>query len=264
MMKDARSIAPKVHDATLEQALDGGLGLLTEVLGLSEADAKALTPKAQFVRSEQFNDGLEPVWIIEYYHANQLRYKALLGYDAKPITIAEADEEFSITKRSDLYMFEYEIGFRDAYPSEKVEFFFPWTLEEKAEFSRVWKPIVDDYVSSHPYFHGEGSVAYEASRYVYGLPDPSHVTEVDALLKARAEVVALGGKKETLSERQVSTFFDITNPEEPIWKFTFSIVFSEQGAGNDEMYRVIIDAVTGSVKDAFVLTADYHPIDYNY
>lgn len=149
----------------------------------------------------------------------------------------------------------------DAY-SEKANLkaFWDWPLELKADYSKEINPMVKSILDSGDLsdlmFDGRvpNSVIAQ-STFIYGLPGDKDISQNRAFeLAARAIRETYGLDEETLAlYKLVSTFFDITNPEKPLWKFLFrpeTWTDFEGGLDNPQYhlrYKVEIDARTGDI-----------------
>jgi hypothetical protein len=134
------------------------------------------------------------------------------------------------------------------------------TLEQQAEFTAKIKPLVDAMLASGDLsaitYDGEVdySIIAEAT-YVFGLPGAKDVSEeVAASVTIDAIQETFGIPEDTIElYTRTMTFFDITEPEKPLWKFSFtprSVDDWENGFDNPQYrksYRVRLDALTGEV-----------------
>ena len=207
--------------------------------------------------------GVEPLWLVVFSRGGEPAYKVLLGYDGSHIDWAPADKEFSNVQRLDD---EVLIEFRKEYTNlEKGTGFYEMSVQEKAAFSEKWIPIVEAYMETHPYFIKEGNSFYEATRHVYGVPGSEDISQEQATEIAHQSVIALGGSAETIDNRPINYYFDITSPDSPVWKLTFLPAYSENMDQNDgNRYRVVINGRTGEVLEAFAVTKDHKRDEYMY
>lgn len=140
--------------------------------------------------------------------------------------------------------------------------FTAWPLELKAEFSQVVAPQVRAIVDSgdlSPLINGDGPDLYiiASSSYTYGLPSDKDIKQEEALNIARQSLIqAYDLSNEVLAlYDNISVYFDITNPEEPLWKFLFLVGLHSDnkfpgGSSAPQwglQYKVEIAARTGEV-----------------
>ena len=105
-------------------------------------------------------------------------------------------------------------GFR-SYTRQGDEFCF---TERFSNFSEKWIPLVNAYLARHPYAPQPNNLFYYATRCVYGIPAKDDIQQEDAIHLARQATVTLGASLDTLERRPVECLFDITDPQNPLWK----------------------------------------------
>ena len=85
---------------------------------------------------------------------------------------------------------------------------------------------------------------------------------------AREAAIALGADEGTFEKRNIEYFFDATDPLTPVWKlviFYAKVPIEELGENHNlANYRVIIDAETGEVQEAFEVPDDMDLIDWRF
>ena len=142
-----------------------------------------------------------------------------------------------------------------------IVFLWDRTLEQKAEYSQKINPLVQAMLDSgdlSAITESDGRVNYDiiaASTYTYGLPGQNDIPQQQALeIANRAIRDTYGLKENTLSlYGWVCTFFDITNPEKPLWRFLMQPAPGVRyGVDLDASqynlrYRVEVDARTGEI-----------------
>ncbi|MDR0897125.1 MAG: hypothetical protein LBN04_04640 [Oscillospiraceae bacterium] len=151
--------------------------------------------------------------------------------------------------------------------------FSQWPLELKAEYSQVINPMVQGAIQSGDYAaigRSEESLSPELrarTSFVYGLPGAEDMAEADALNLAKETLMQTHGlDSEALAQYDdIHVYFDITNPEVPLWKFVFTsdkiTVSTEEGQYTTERlllwYKVEIASRTGEVIKA-------EPFEFTY
>lgn len=136
------------------------------------------------------------------------------------------------------------------------------TLEQKAAYSKEVNPVVKAILDSGDLSpittedHVDNSII-AASTYTYGLPGDNDIPQEQALELATKAIRETYGLDESILAlyKRVYTFFDITNPEKPLWRFILhpdEILWEDfdkefDNPQYDLRYRVEIDARDGAV-----------------
>lgn len=95
------------------------------------------------------------------------------------------------------------------------------TLEERAEYSKEWVPRVEAELKVNPEYRG---FHYYETRHIYGVPDESDITQEAAREIATAQIEEVFGiRNVSWEDVYADVYFDITNPEAPLWKMYFAI-----------------------------------------
>jgi len=231
---------PGAYDISEQEAIRQAKSGLTEI-GDYENRMDRLTEKAYFLYGERYNNGDEPVWLIYFYQDDVLQQKTLLAYDGTYIDTVPAEKQFERTSNN-----TEGLGERFTYNFSEM------TVQEKAEFSRKWIPIVEAYSKDHPYYPARKDPFYLATRRVFGIPGKDCISQQEAAKIAREAAVALGANAETMKARKIGYSFDVTDPEHPFWVL---ILYSAQledlqeaiKRENSDPYEVRIDGKTGKV-----------------
>lgn len=170
-------------------------------------------------------------------------------------------------------------AFSEQYQEPKV--FWTWELEAKAAFSREIAPMIRAFVQEHPDKADWPFNSYMkiASEFDYGLPGEGVISQEQALALARVALVQEYGLSEDqakiIADHPVNVFFvnlfyDVTNPDKPLWKVFYSspsiyvqdqglvaLIKKTYGEGDIPNYKVELDAKTGEVVRVF--TMQYSP-----
>lgn len=138
--------------------------------------------------------------------------------------------------------------------AENHALFRDWSLEAKAAFSREIRPMMAEAERKgelKQYFTEEGVVIAGGdlplyTAYAYGLPGPEDIPREEALEKAKQALTdACGISRQTLEgAASVSVYFDVTDPDKPLWKFFFGPNWGEKTKPR-KAYRAQIDARSG-------------------
>jgi hypothetical protein len=135
--------------------------------------------------------------------------------------------------------------------------------EARARYSQEIVPIIRQLAEKYPDFY----IAYmmAPTMFVYGIPDENALSEKEAQALAEDVLVnELGRKQEELQffTHKIRVFYDITNPEKPLWKFLFSdphmyedeaaviAYYGKQQKNYPPFYKVEMDAFTGEITKA--------------
>ncbi len=137
------------------------------------------------------------------------------------------------------------------------------TLEQKAAYSKEVNPIIQAILDSGDLspVTFDGYVDYSIvapSTYTYGLPGDNDIPQEQALELAVKAIRETYGLDESIVAlyKWVCTYFDISDPEKPLWRFLIQPETwrdFEGGLDNpqyDLRYRVEIDARTGDIVTA--------------
>ena len=129
-----------------------------------------------------------------------------------------------------------------------------WPIQVKAAYSREVRPLVQDALENGDL------VAFDASEgnsienktiiasttYAYGLPEAGDAQEETALEIATQRITEEFDRNAS-ELRFVNTYYDITDPDSPLWKFIFYTDYSEELQASI-LYRVELNARTGAIE----------------
>ena len=138
-----------------------------------------------------------------------------------------------------------------------------WPLELQAEYSEIVAPQVRAIVDSGdltPLVNGEGPDLFviATSAYTYGVPGEADMEQAQALAIAKSAIAEKFDLEGSVVELygNISVYFDITDPNVPLWKFLFSPSSRRAFPGGYDnpqsrlLYKVEINAQTGAVVKA--------------
>ena len=140
--------------------------------------------------------------------------------------------------------------------AENHALFRNWSLEAKEAFSQEIRPMVAEAEKNgelKEYFTEEGVViagsdlrAYTA--YAYGLPGEGDIPQHVALEKAKQALIESCGvsRRSLEGAASVAVYFDVTQPDKPLWKFFFGPNW-EEDIKPRKAHRAQIDARSGEV-----------------
>jgi len=227
---------PSALGISMEKAVQQARNDLTEVIGLSPEEAKQLKQVPYFIAMSAEGDSIVSAWLILHVSdSNELIARSLLSQDGLFIDVAKSDNPF----------------FRSHVPKSFANFeaetnhpplFANLSLEEKVKQSEEWRALIDEHLRLEPNYKGEDGLAmYHATRFKYGLPDANDITQEEALELAVKAAEMIGANIEAFDISRSFFFFDITNPELPLWKITLM----NPDGGERYIFRVLLDARTG-------------------
>ncbi len=242
---------PGPHDISEQGAVEMAKLYLGE-LGEYHKRMDQMTTKAYFLYGDRYNNGWEPVWLIDFYLEDDLQQKMLLGFDGSYMQSESADKKFTQTLRPGIQFSAAgdlrfgEIGF--------------WEMshEDRAAFSEKWIPIVEEYLQKNPYAPYPADQFYLATRCRYGVPGAEGLSQKEATQMATAAIIAMGADSGSI--KLSHALYDVTDKARPVWRL---LLFSGSSLGNGKTFQVTIDAKSNQIvssleiKDAMRTDACY-------
>ena len=161
-----------------------------------------------------------------------------------------------------------DAGVSDSLTNQQNQYIWSWSLEERAAWSQVARPIVHAYLAEHPEFvrYLEDLLAnryaqssrwpnlISLTQYAYGTPDVSAISQEKAFDIARGVALERGAQQRYVDDNQHHMFFyDVTDPGRPLWKVLVNLAFGDGDAEHPHNptapsgYFVVMDAYTGEV-----------------
>lgn len=213
---------------------------LTEHGDWSSSEAYLSLANCDYGVYEEYSDGAEPVWVITFTdRLTDNHFAYVLGGEAEWIAkIGESGELLNKAEMVNASKAEAsnELPELQDYYNAEGQYFYNWTIAEKAEFSNKWRQYVNDLVLSGQLEREWviGEKYYQWTRRAYGVPASSNLAEEKALAIALDALTKL--EKNVDHKENYVSFFDITDDHSPRWRFYI-----------DYQYAVIIDANTGEL-----------------
>lgn len=244
ILAEAKQAVPGKYDKSAEEIKEIALKSIREI-GDFENRMQSLEIDAHFIYHERFQYGDEPVWLVFFMENGEPVYKMLFNYEGEYMDGVPTGAEFERTLLRDAALEEnFDPDFRY------------YTVEEKAEFSRTVKPIVDAYIETHPYYPNHQTLLYQATRRVYGVPGEGDIPQAEALRRAKEQILLMGARKETIESRRAVYTFDVTEPDKPVWKVmifhvSYDVMEKDAPLGDRLTYQVNMDAKTGEVLERY-------------
>ena len=152
-----------------------------------------------------------------------------------------------------------------------------WPIELKARWTKEVTPLVKQLVASDDLssitIDGRPDTEVLAqSHYLYGLPGDSDISQAEAYTNAKAALQKAYGiqNEEFALYRDEIVFFDITDPEKPLWRFLFNagsvnwpeLKDSIRPEIKETNYRVAINARSGAVE--YMEKFNFEPLSHDY
>ena len=151
--------------------------------------------------------------------------------------------------------------------NQQGEYIWEWSLEERAAWSKVARPIVQAYLMENPdfakylvdlmarrYAQNTCPILIALTQYAYGVPGKNAIPKEKAFEIARQVALNRGALQRNIDDNKNHMFFyDITNPDRPLWKVSISVLFGDSDKEHtyDSKapwgYFVVMDAHTGEV-----------------
>lgn len=252
-------VQPKPGDITKERAIDMAREIFTFANPISEEEVDKMTVSAVFIYYDEYMRGWEPIWLVKFTSSDMpegLAHRMLYTYDGLHIDYAKPGEELTTT-----YLNRWKPWDTTTTVNEDRLGFFDWTIEEKAAFSQKWIPVMEAYCKENYYYTGKGDIIYFATRYVYGLPSQGDIPLDEATVIAEKAAMKHGATESMLARRTAAIYFDITDPDAPLWKFWLRRVHDDETMGWQEddlpSYFIQINARTGEVVSVDTSNAPY-------
>ena len=153
-----------------------------------------------------------------------------------------------------------DFGAYASYVKEVGRPFMWFTHEERAVYSQVFIPKVEAAMRLNP-FSFDVLAHYDYTRCVYGIPAQSDLPEETALEIARGVLIdSFGRSDEWVQNAGTESYFDISDPNQPLWKF----FFTHWDGVEQRQYVVRLQAETGEVIKAFEYTSDCESYSKKY
>ena len=217
---------PGEYDVTREEAIANARNSLTEIMNISFEDVDAMTATAQFFYHERFCRGNEPVWLVSWSRNGELQYRVLLGYDGRHIDVEPAGKQFDNVETHEPHLDEI-VAEMFGVQSYEIMALREASLEEKAKFYELVKPVAEEYAATHPHFaeskQAKAMNSWQYTRNVLGIPDNLSTDASRALAAALDAYEAKYGYRVESSSfpgiDMTRVFYIVTNPDKPQWRF---------------------------------------------
>lgn len=158
--------------------------------------------------------------------------------------------------------------------NKKGEYFYAWTLEEKAAYTEKYKPLIDQFLAENVeyaqmlqdrYDAGQDGFPdyYNTTRHAYGLPDEKSISQEKARkIGYQAILETLNAPKDILDQAwAINVYYDVTDSEKPLWKFFYNTIADDTGPDEAWGYFVSINAYTGEIEACYERWAGTPMID---
>ena len=262
-------IVPAKNDLSEDEAVAIAYEAVQEVYGFSDEEMQRLHPVANMYVTDQRPDYKR--WDIQFkrYREGSSTYvenvysvivdehgEVIGDPDVGMPHIREARERAMQAEAMRLAQLEQRpesVKLYDEYSKKYGNSIFgAWPVEAKAAWSQKGAPVVQRDIDLGwlvPYDSEEASIpnnrALYSITYVYGIPTENDLTEAEALDIAYATIMAAYGY-DADDFRWIYPFYDITNPDKPLWRFVFYPAY-KKAEPDIPFARVEMDAATGEV-----------------
>lgn len=127
-----------------------------------------------------------------------------------------------------------------------------WSLEDKKAVTDMLRPVILENIAENPDYADYTRIFW--ATHFYGLPDEKSISQEKAIELAKGQLTAAFGVSQEAAALydRIGLFYEVTDPEHPLWKITFKIGETRDQAreiGLDlfTSYRIVIDAYAGNV-----------------
>ena len=252
-------LLPSEDDIPVETAIAVAKQAITKQYQLVESDWDGYIPLWSFQVNYQDYNIKSPYYSIEFTPSSddQVTYWVMIGCDGTVMpenefntTEEEPNETFNDQEAVQLFN-----DYMQAHPEIPSDASFGgWTLEGKQYFSEIIRPVVLENHQDHANQTYTQVHLLAAAQYVYGVPDDTVVPQEKAIEIAKTVILNdYDVPKEWLGYYDgICLFYDITNPEQPLWKITMTAIGNYKTIHGTipnpyTIYKVEIDAKTGTV-----------------
>ncbi len=234
-----------VPDATVitrQQAIDVAWSAIADAYGFAD-DYHSLGIEAGYVNygiSRMYAADYPPHYVVSFRNAET---QSNADLDGAPSIVFVSQDGIAM---DDSYL-PYVQNIEDlGSPFDPIPTYVPfsgWTLEEKATFTNDWRSFMQSYMQSHPEYRG---LYYYETINAYGLPDRNALSQDEAESIAHQAAIDFGASTQYLKRSESHFFYDVTNPDNPLWKVYMSTLFSNELSYRDPLgYFATIDAHSG-------------------
>lgn len=143
-------------------------------------------------------------------------------------------------------------------PAELYSFEF-WPLEDKKAVTDMLRPVILENMAENPNYADFTRIFW--ATHFYGLPDEKAITQEKAIDLAKAQLTSAFGltEEQAAAVDSVGLFYEVTDPEHPLWKVTLRVGEQRDAAIALDMklfyrYRIVIDAYAGTVTETHLIT----------
>lgn len=266
--------SPEVAQSTLATDKEirlSALSYLSEVLSFSNKERASCHMDVSYLPSDK-------IWVasinisknsLQQGSAAMIPSRAVLSNDNYSWDML-LDEEAAVMDYENLTDFEYAnlipldtlFGVNSVKSGNTLRAFQNLSIEQKAEFSQKWKPIVDAWLNNNPQYllrfrEQWYDTTFLATRHVYGVPLGDVIDQTKAKNIAMEYYIKHFQPSMTVADIsalcEIYYYYDITNSSLPLWKISLTTKEYMPNNSLQEGFHVIIDAKTGTVIDAYTM-----------
>ena len=251
-------LLPSAEDVSPEEAISIAQNTISLQYGLTDEDWSSYTASWSYQVHVQDYGVKQPYYEIQFspLSDNQVYYACMIANNGTVMpenefnTLDEPTEDFDDQEAAQL--FEEYMQAHPEIPSNAS--FGGWTLEGKQYFSEIIRPVVLQNYTEHANQTYTRVHLLAASQYMYKLPDDSAISQEKAIEIVKTALLnTFCVPQEWLAYYDgICMFYDITNPEQPLWKITVTAIGNYQTihgiiSNPYTIYKVEMDAYTGLI-----------------
>lgn len=142
-------------------------------------------------------------------------------------------------------------------PEGYSEFAF-WPLENKQEITDLLRPVILENMAENPDYADYTRIFW--ATHIYGMPDEKSISPEKAVELAQMQLTETLGLTDAQAELvdRAGLFYEITDPEHPLWKITMRIGDRWEdamalGMKMFQRFRVVLDAYSGEILETHVV-----------
>jgi len=199
---------------------------------------------------------------LKYYSCSVTRDGRIMDSTMDPWVLSPEEQmrmEVQFANENDQEAIDLFQQYANEHFPEGVYNFEFWPLEDKAAVTDMLRPVILENMAENPSYADYTRIFW--ATHIYGLPDEKAISQEKAIELAKEQLTSSFG----LTEEQAATvdnvglFYEITDPERPLWKITLRVGEQRDTATALGMklfyrYRIVIDAYTGAVAETQLIT----------
>ena len=205
---------------------------------------------------------------VEYYTCSVTRDGRIMDSTMDETCLSPAEqvqEKLQFANENDLEAITMFQNYAAEHIRDGIYNFDFWPLEDKKAVTDMLRPVILENMAENPDYADQTRIFW--ATHFYGLPDEKAILQEKAIEIGKTQLTTTFGlnNEQAALLGKVGLFYDVTDPENPLWKVTLRL---NDGTGEAAMaiglsisgtYRVFINAYTGEILETHYFTK----IDYN-